>query len=215
MTLPIRLAAAVALTVVPAVASASSHATARLHRKHARVARASHACIKNPVEFVAVESATFALATCDGTAVPAAVDRLSKLVGAPTGRRLDARLVEQLQTAADHFRVRGVPRVVLLSAYKPASKGTYHSSGRALDFRIDGVKDEELFAFCKTLPDTGCGYYPNSSFVHMDVRDPGNGHVAWTDTSNPGEPPRYAPSEAPEAPEAPEAIALPPLPPPP
>jgi len=43
----------------------------------------------------------------------------------------------------------------------------------------------------KTLDDTGCGYYPNSSFVHMDVRDPETGHVAWIDASGPGETPRY------------------------
>jgi hypothetical protein len=33
------------------------------------------------------------------------------------------------------------------------------------------------------LDDTGCGYYPNADFIHMDVRDPGTGHVAWIDAS--------------------------------
>jgi hypothetical protein len=42
--------------------------------------------------------------------------------------------------------------------------------------------------------DTGCGYYPNSSFVHVDVRQPGTGHVAWIDASGPGEPPHYVAS---------------------
>jgi hypothetical protein len=194
MSFPIRLAAAVALTVLPAIASAAPRLSAKLHRRHARVARSSQACLKLPVELVSVESTTFALAKCDGTAVPAAVDRLSKLAGAPFGHNLDARLVEQLEAAVDHFRSREVPRVVLLSGYRPPSGGNYHSTGRALDFRIDGVEDEALFAFCKTLADTGCGYYPHSSFVHMDVRDPGTGHIAWTDMSKPGEPPRYVPS---------------------
>ena len=49
-----------------------------------------------------------------------------------------------------------------------------HSTGRAMDFRIDGVKNEDVVAFCKTINDTGCGFYPNSSFVHMDVREAGN-----------------------------------------
>jgi hypothetical protein len=66
-----------------------------------------------------------------------------------------------------------------------------HSSGRAVDFRMEGVKNEDVVAFCKTLGDTGCGFYPNSSFVHIDVRDPGAGHVAWIDASGPGETPRY------------------------
>jgi hypothetical protein len=120
------------------------------------------------------------------------LDRLSSLARAPSGHRLDAELVEKLELAVDHFRrAGGSARIVLVSGYRPRSGGTYHSSGRALDFRIEGVDDEALVAFCKTLPDTGCGYYPNSAFVHMDVRPPGTGHVAWTDRSRPGEAPRY------------------------
>jgi hypothetical protein len=68
-----------------------------------------------------------------------------------------------------------------------------------MDFRIEGVKNEDVVAFCKTLDDTGCGYYPNSSFVHVDVRDPGAGHVAWIDASGPGEAPRYVASWPPPA----------------
>ncbi|HEY2513991.1 MAG TPA: hypothetical protein VGI39_24155, partial [Polyangiaceae bacterium] len=33
-----------------------------------------------------------------------------------------------------------------------------------------------------------CGYYPNSTFVHMDVREKS---AFWIDFSRPGEPPRY------------------------
>jgi hypothetical protein len=194
MRFPIRLVAALALTVLPAIASATPRLSAKLHRRHARVARASHPCLKAPVELVSAESTTFALTQCDGTALPDAVDRLSRLAGAPAGHRLDARLVEQLEAAVDHFRGRDVPRLVILSGYRPPSGGNYHSTGRALDFRIDGIEDQALFAFCKTLTDTGCGFYPHSSFVHMDVRDAGTGHVAWTDMSNPGEPPRFVPS---------------------
>ena len=78
-----------------------------------------------------------------------------------------------------------------MSGYRPRSSGSYHQSGRALDFRIEGVTNEALVAFCKTMPDTGCGYYPNSLFVHMDARDVGAGHVAWIDVSKPGEAPKY------------------------
>jgi hypothetical protein len=42
--------------------------------------------------------------------------------------------------------------------------------------------------FCRTLRNAGCGYYPNSTFVHMDVRDT---KAFWVDLSRPGEPPRY------------------------
>ena len=115
---------------------------------------------------------------------------------APGIRRIDPRLVERLEKVIDHFRKEGSSsgspsKVLLVSGYRPRSAGSYHQSGRALDFRIDGVQNEALVSFCKTLPDTGCGYYPNSSFVHMDVRDAGAGHVAWIDISRPGEPPKY------------------------
>jgi len=37
----------------------------------------------------------------------------------------------------------------------------------------------------------GCGYYPNGSFVHVDVRPYATGRVVWVDASRPGEPSRY------------------------
>src|SRR5258708_2832508 len=181
-------------------------------------------CGKAPMEVVAgAESATFSLAKCDGTAIPAGVDQLSVLARpakalkptepisalgkvrgaqlAPGIRRIDSRLVERLELAVDHFRKENQPaRGVLISGYRPRNAGSYHGAGRALDFRIEGVRNEALVAYCKTLGDTGCGYYPNSAFVHMDVRDPGAGHIAWVDTSRAGEAPHYVPN-------APETVA--------
>jgi hypothetical protein len=216
-----------ALVLVPAVAAAAPPSGAK-HGRTARVPKIDKGekadkpekpeakpCVKSPVEVVAGgESATFALARCDGTAVPVAVDQLSVLARpasvakpkmtidalargrgreiAPGIRRLDPRLLERLELAVEHFRKSGqTPKVTLISGYRPKSTGSYHQSGRALDLRIEGVTNEALVAFCKTLPDTGCGYYPNSLFVHIDVRDAGAGHVAWIDTSKPGEPPKY------------------------
>ena len=84
-----------------------------------------------------------------------------------------------------------------------------HATGRAIDFRIEGTKNEDVVAFCKTLTDTGCGFYPNSSFVHLDVRDPGAGHVSWIDASGPGETPHYVtawPPKSAKSPEGPEGL---------
>ena len=141
------------------------------------------------------------LTRCDGSALPEAVDQLTVLArpdsiakpraGAPLPaglRRMDARLVERLQIVSDHFKGRGMH---IVSGYRPNSVGSFHATAQALDFRVDGVRNEDLVAFCKTLNDTGCGYYPNSSFVHMDVRAPGTGHVAWIDASGPGESAHY------------------------
>jgi len=58
-----------------------------------------------------------------------------------------------------------------------------------VDFSIVGVPNTVLRDFCRTLPNVGCGYYPNSSFVHMDVREMS---TYWIDYSGPGQSPRYA-----------------------
>jgi hypothetical protein len=214
---------ALALLLVPAAASAAPPAPSHHHAKPARTARVlkptpPKTCLKTAVEIVAGgESSTFSLAKCDGEPAPLAIDQLSILArpgGAakpkvtvdvlakshgtevsPGIRRIDPRLLERLEKAIDHFRKPDQPaKVLLVSGYRPKSAGSYHQSGRALDFRIDGVENEALVAFCKTLPDTGCGYYPNSSFVHIDVRNAGAGHVAWIDVSKPGDPPKYVSS---------------------
>ncbi len=234
------LAAVLPMAVLVSVALAPAAADASPRHKGRRVARVvsdSRTCQKAPVEVVAgAESATFALVDCQGSATNSAIDKLSILarpgsVAAPDDpaaadaksrgadvpfavRRIDSRLVERLETVVDHFRAAdGKPeRIRIVSGVRPRSTGSYHTSGRALDFRLDGVSDEALVAFCKTLPDTGCGYYPNSGFVHMDVRDPGTGHVAWIDASRPGERPHYVSSWPPPGTEPDDGAKLPALP---
>lgn len=107
---------------------------------------------------------------------------------APGVRLLDPGLLTRLDAVSRKFSNKPIS---LVSGYRPQSRGSQHQSGRALDLRVAGVSNEELSAFCKTLTDTGCGYYPNSSFVHIDVRNPGTGGVSWIDASGPGEAPRY------------------------
>ena len=198
---------ALTLVLAPSLASASSHS--EHPGKVRRTARAldSHPCSKPAVEVVAgSESATFPLERCDGEPIPASIDKLSilarpagaakpkePLTGKPHGaevapgiRRIDARLAERLELVADHFRKEGEPTRIVLVAPKSRSAGSYHASGRALDFRIEGADNDAVVAFCKTVQDTGCGYYPNGGFVHMDVRDAGAGHVSWIDVSKAG-----------------------------
>ncbi|KYF78769.1 hypothetical protein BE17_15175 [Sorangium cellulosum] len=63
-----------------------------------------------------------------------------------------------------------------------------------MDILVMGVPNAALFQFCRTLDDVGCGFYPNSKFVHVDVRRPGAGRVFWIDISGPGEPSEYVDS---------------------
>jgi hypothetical protein len=171
-------------------------------------------CMHEPIEFVrGAETERFAVTRCDGEVAPLATERLSVLVRpenaarpgpipelakvksaeiAPGVRRIDPGLLARIQLIADHFAKPGMPeRISIVSGYRPTSAGSFHATGQALDFHLEGVPNEALVEFCKTLENTGCGYYPNSSFVHVDVRAPGTGHVAWIDASGPGEPARY------------------------
>jgi uncharacterized protein YcbK (DUF882 family) len=180
-------------------------------------AKSTAPCLHAPIEFVrGAETDSFSVTRCDGTGAPLAAERLSVLVRtenaerpasvselakipghqlAPGIRRVDPGMLERLQKIADHFAKPGMSeRVAIVSGYRPGSTGSYHASGQALDFHLEGVPNEAVVDFCKTLDNTGCGYYPNSSFVHVDVRAPGAGHIAWIDTSGPGEPPHYVSS---------------------
>ncbi len=172
-------------------------------------------CLRYPITVThGLEETTFPLTTCDGNAAPGAIEQLSILarpeiaekpkatVGdlmkvpgefiAPGIKRVDERLPHALQVVLDHFDKTGLVRQVhLISGYRPASKGSYHATAQALDVRIDGLSNAQIASFCRTLSDIGCGYYPNSSFVHIDVRPEGTGHVAWIDASGPGEAPQY------------------------
>jgi uncharacterized protein YcbK (DUF882 family) len=100
------------------------------------------------------------------------------------------RLVALLGIVSDHFGSRSLE---VVSGFRPASSGQYtphskHNFGRALDFKVQGVPNEALRDYCKTFKNVGVGYYPNSTFVHLDVRD---NSAFWTDYSRPGEAPDY------------------------
>ncbi len=189
---------------------------------HAKVAVTKPLCLHEGVEFVrGQEAETFPLTRCDGSIAPLALEKLSILArpeSAPlprsvnelakakgpeiaTGiRRVDPGLVERVQAIVDHFAKAGPLKVSVVSGYRPLSSGSYHATAQALDLHVEGVRNEAVVDFCKTLADTGCGYYPNSSFIHVDVRQRGTGHVAWIDASGPGEAPHYV-SSWPPAPE--------------
>jgi uncharacterized protein YcbK (DUF882 family) len=103
---------------------------------------------------------------------------------------IDPRLVTLLGMVSDHF---GGRDVIVVSGFRPYSPRQYtphsnHNVGRALDFTIRGVTNEKLRDFCRTFRNVGVGYYPNSSFVHFDVRD---SSAFWVDFAGPGQAPRY------------------------
>jgi len=115
-------------------------------------------------------------------------------------KRPHTRLMRTLSYLADHFNGR---TIVVVSAYRAENNGnngnngaSRHATGQAIDIRVEGVPNEILRDYCLTLTKVGVGYYPRSSFVHVDVRSKA---VYWVDWSRPGEPPLYLPpGETPE-----------------
>jgi uncharacterized protein YcbK (DUF882 family) len=103
---------------------------------------------------------------------------------------VDPRLVALVGIVSHHFGGKPIEVVSGYRAYSPTQYTPHsnHNSGKALDFRVRGVPNETLRDFCRTLRSAGCGYYPNSTFVHLDARDT---KAYWVDWSRPGEPPRY------------------------
>lgn len=166
----------------------------------------------------------------------AALKTFEKMMRSPSGAAhpIEPRLIALLAIVSNHF---GSRKIEVVSGFRPFTPTQHnphsnHMHGKAIDFRIPGVPNEVVRDFCRTLRNTGCGYYPNSVFVHMDTRDKS---TSWIDYSKPGETPRYdspdvdadesasdahvdATSNTPSAPpgDAPsdEPSSMPPLPPP-
>lgn len=146
-----------------------------------------------PVRFVRVwnnETITVRLMTRSGKINKNSRRRLSKLSGPRRSRRnklLHPRIIHMIQRVAERWPGKTIE---IVSGYRPGQKGTesQHSNARALDFRVLGITNKELYDFCTELPKSGCGYYPNSVFIHMDARKKS---ATWTDLSSPGEPAKY------------------------
>lgn len=158
------------------------------------------------------EQVALPLLDCDGGVAPDAIDVVSVLARGPSAPRpelplpfepsadagpgewlphvklVDPRLIWVLQQVAQAFPRR---TLYIMSGYRQNGHSGFHGKGKALDLFVAGVSNEQLFGVCRSLRDVGCGYYPNSKFVHIDVRPYGTDRVLWVDDSLPGTPSRY------------------------
>jgi uncharacterized protein YcbK (DUF882 family) len=134
--------------------------------------------------------------------VPSALPSFSRLMHSELNgavHPVDPRLATIVAMISDHFKGRDV---LLVSGYRPYSPQQYtphsnHNVGRAIDFSIRGISNQVLRDYCRTFRNVGVGYYPNSSFVHLDVRA---AKAYWIDYAGPGQRPRYhVPEHAAEA----------------
>lgn len=109
---------------------------------------------------------------------------------------LHPRLIQLLGRVAEHYPGHDIEIISGFRPHKRGKKRSQHSKARAVDFRVRGVSNRELYNYLNTFDKVGVGFYPNSTFVHLDVRDT---RYHWTDVSGPGEPARYVKADAPYA----------------
>jgi uncharacterized protein YcbK (DUF882 family) len=93
---------------------------------------------------------------------------------------LAARLEQLVVKAAHHFRD---AHVYVVSGWR--EHAGRHTTGEALDFKLQGVPAAQLAAYLRGLPRAGVGIYthPRTQYVHLDVREPS---YHWLDGSPPG-----------------------------
>jgi hypothetical protein len=100
---------------------------------------------------------------------------------------LAPRLLDLVYRTMRHFDA-SLVRVV--SGYRRDRAGSRHTQGRAVDMAIDGVSNDKVAAYLRGLGFVGVGHYPQSGFVHLDVRE---ASYFWIDDSPPGAPSRLVP----------------------
>lgn len=146
---------------------------------------------------------------------PRAIQHLLRARANGKRRAPHPRLVRLLARVSDHFGGRAIH---IISGYRSPGgftrKTSRHVRGHAIDFRVEGVPLQVLRDYCAQFSHVGVGLYPNSHFVHLDVR---RDDRRWTDWSGPGEAPRKTrpedsvPDEPLEATEADDEDGLPPI----
>ncbi|MCU0661881.1 MAG: LysM peptidoglycan-binding domain-containing protein [Myxococcota bacterium] len=140
------------------------------------------------------ESESLPLCFCDGRPTPAAIEAVSRLSSAPGAPAflLSGRLVELLQKVAEQFPEQ---RLELISGYRSSKQKeseSRHTTGDAIDFRLPGVPYKTLSEALRRFEHVGVGFYPNSVFVHLDIRETS---AYWIDYSRPGEKAIYGSSD--------------------
>lgn len=141
----------------------------------------------------------------------AAEERISRLMDdrvTHERHRIHPTLLRLLVRISDHF---GDRPIYIVSGYRDARAHQYtseesrHTEGRAVDFHVAGVPNEVLRDYCRHLGHVGVGFYPRSTFVHLDVR---KRPAYWVDWSRPGQRPIYERPGEPPPPNTEQAQAV-------
>ena len=129
----------------------------------------------------------------EGRMIPSAYREISRLLGDPGHQLLEGkeawypihpRLLTMMYYTCQHFD----RWAEVISAYrvkKRSSKRSNHTKGRAIDFKMRGAPRRQLLAYVeKSFSRIGVGWYPRSTFIHLDTR--GRTYY-WVDRSRPGQ----------------------------
>jgi uncharacterized protein YcbK (DUF882 family) len=140
----------------------------------------------------------------DGTfddAALAQLDNLFRCKRTNEVRAVDPHVYEMLSRIQDNFTGK---RAVLISGFRFAERdSSRHFHASAMDIRIQDVGLNDLYNFAQSLDmgGMGMGIYPNSQFIHVDYRAPGEPSYRWTDYSG------HSPTRHKHRPEAKSRIA--------
>lgn len=91
----------------------------------------------------------------------------------------DRKILKHLKNIVRKF---SADRVNIFSAYRSlryneelrkklheVARRSYHLKGQALDFNLEGVDTADLAKYLRRTHNGGVGYYPQSTFIHMDT----------------------------------------------
>jgi uncharacterized protein YcbK (DUF882 family) len=190
-------APAVAPAPAPAAASvapgAAGPAKAEKVTKPTKKAKAPKAP-KNPpvVLFTVNHKETFSLRLRDsqGKSIKGNQKRFDKFLRCHHTEKkhaMNPRLMRVLYQTGRHWPGR---QLEIVSGYRhpkvAKNPRSPHMKGLACDFRVEGVTAQDLRDYLrKNFEKVGVGYYPNSTFVHVDMRKEKS--AFWIDYSGPGE----------------------------
>jgi uncharacterized protein YcbK (DUF882 family) len=95
-------------------------------------------------------------------------------------RPIARRTLAMLADLAEQYAPKSIEFVSAYRVQDGESATSPHRDGRAIDFRVRGVKLTEIRDYLwRTYTEVGVGWYPSEQFIHMDTR-PTLHDTAWT-----------------------------------
>lgn len=112
------------------------------------------------------------------------LDRAAHLLREPSSGNehpIEPRVLDAVYRIQVHFDAQ---EIRIISGYRtPHGGASNHGKGRAIDVVVPGATDDDVAKFAREMGFMGVGIYPQSGFVHVDVRERS---YFWVDSSGPG-----------------------------